>query len=365
MTLREVPRWAYVALALLWTSTVLFDAAAISLDPQLSSVSIPWVQFFAKRGLLALFWMGVSVAALAWFHDRPVTAGNVVRMFGATSVLAIATVALYGGYLTVTHVVVTLGETSFRESFGIVWSGKLVQAFVTAWLVAILANACHDYRRALAKQRESEMLRLKLAETELSRLRAQLEPHFLFNALNSIASLMRLQRNEQATDALGKLGRLLRGMLEVGEQPIVRWEWERGFTDQYVALQELRFGSQLVVALRSDGVPASTPVPAFLLQPLIENAIRHGPLADGETCKVEVDVRRQGERAHVMVRNAVSNGERSSRGAGVGLRNIESRMAALYPDDYGFSSGIDRDSFVVRVDFPVRAEGAVQVSGPL
>lgn len=354
MTLRDVPGWAYVALALLWTTTVLTDAAAMSLDPELVAVHIPWGQFFAKRGLLALFWMGLSVAGLAWFHDRPVTNANVVRMFAMTMLLSAATVAVYAAYLTVVLVVVTLGEASFRESFDFVLSGKLLHAFVSAWLVAILSNAIHFYRRGLAKQRESETLRLKLVETELSLLRAQLEPHFLFNALNSISSLVRLERNDAATEALGKLGRLLRGMLEVGERPIVSWDWERRFTEAYLGLQKLRFGERLEIDLCVEGLSPSTRLPAVLLQPLIENAVRHGPLDDGETCKVEIRAQRVGERTRITVRNAV--GGSSVRGAGLGLKNIESRLAVLYPGDFTFTARTVGAFFVVRIDFPLAGD---------
>jgi sensor histidine kinase YesM len=354
MTLREVPRWAYVALASVWASTVLVDAAAISLDPAVAG-AIAWGELLAKRGLVALFWMSVSVGALAWFHDRPVRSSNVARMFGATALLALATVALYVAYLTLALVVVTLGEASLRESFDFVWSGKIIHAYVTAWLVAGLANLCHEYRRGLARQREAEQLRLALAETELSLLRAQLEPHFLFNALNSIASLVRLERNDAATDALSKLGQLLRGMLEVHDDPIVAWEWERDFTELYVALQKLRFGDRLAIAWRVADMPATTPFPAFLLQPLIENAIRHGRLRDGETCSIEVEVHASPARARVEVRNAVAPGDAAG-GPGIGLRNIEARLRALYPGDFHFTTSREGDRFVARADFPIPAE---------
>lgn len=360
MTLREVPGWAYVALAMIWTSTVLVDAAAISLDPAFASVEMPWLQFFAKRSMLAIFWMALSVAALAWFHDRPISGANAARELGVTSILAILAVAAYAAYMTLVLVVVTMGQTSFRESVSVVWTGKLVHAFLSAWLVAVLANAFHFYRRGLAKQRESETLRLKLAETELSLLRAQLEPHFLFNALNSIASLVRLERNEAATDALGKLGRLLRSMLEVADHPIVAWDWERGFSELYIALQKLRFGARLQVELRADGVSPSMSFPAFLLQPLIENAVRHGALADGEVCLVEIDLRNDGKRAHLKVCNALASGEPRP-GPGLGLRNIESRLAVLYPADFGFAAGEEDKSFVVRIDFPVESQGEVDI----
>jgi hypothetical protein len=353
MTLRDVPRWAYVALALIWTSTLVMDAAALSLDPELAAVDVAWGQFLAKRAMVASFWFGISVAALGWFHDRPVTGANVVRTLGITALLSLLVLAAYTAYLTLALVVVTLGDASFRESFAVVWSGKLVHAYVTAWLVAILANALHEYRRRLAKQRESDTLRLKLAETELSLLRAQLEPHFLFNALNSISSLVRLERNQDATDALSKLGRLLRGMLDVGEHPIVTWDWERSFTELYVALQELRFGARLEVRIHTENVAPSTRFPAFLLQPLIENAVRHGRLRDAEPCTVEVGVERDGERLCVTVTNPLAAGA-PSRGSGLGLRNIEARLAALYPDAFALEARPEGNDFVVRVSFPER-----------
>ncbi len=360
MTLREVPRWVYAALAILWTSSVLLDAATLSLSAS-PQEGVPWALFFAKRGLHALFWVGVSVAALAWFHDRPITRANAARAIGLATLAALVLTALYGGFMTLALVAVTGGEASLGESAAAVWTSKLAQAFVNTWLVAALANGFHVYRRGLAKERESEQLRLRLAETELSLLRARLEPHFLFNALNTIASLVRLGRGDQATDALGKLGRLLRGMLEICESPVVAWDWERTFTEHYVALQELRFGTRLAVHVDARGVGPATQIPAFLLQPLIENAVRHGPLDDGKACRVDIRIATTGDRLTVGVENPIG-GTRDA-GWGVGLRNVASRLEALYPGDFSFSAGRRGDRFVVCLELPLRPGDEVEAAG--
>jgi LytS/YehU family sensor histidine kinase len=168
-----------------------------------------------------------------------------------------------------------------------------------------------------------------LAKAELMLFRSQLEPDFLFNALNSIASLVRLRRHEAAVNALNELAALLRNILEIGQRQIMPWHWEMQFAQLYVGLQKLRFAEQLEVHFDAEHVAPETPVPILLLQPLLENAIHHGPLADGERCEVAVHLRCVAGRIQLEVSNAVarSGGDHSG---GLGLSNVEARLRTLY-----------------------------------
>lgn len=355
MTLRDVPAWVYVALAILWASTVVTDAATVALDPDYASLEISWAQFVSKHSAMAMFWMGTSVGALAWFGRRSISASNVWSTLGLTALVGVAVCGGYGVVLTAALYVITRGTISFHEAMGLAWSWNLLAAYLTVWKIAVLTNTYLYYHRASLRRRESTALRVRLAEAELALFRAQLEPHFLFNTLNSIAALVRLGRNADATDALSQLGTLLRGLLRIGNHPVVSWAWERQFTERYVALQKLRFAQRLTVVIECPDVPPQTGFPAFLLQPLIENAIRHGPLDDAQSCDVRVRVERVGARVRVEVRNPMGHGPGHA-GAGIGINNIESRLWALFGEDASFQGDVDGEQFVAAVEFPASSE---------
>lgn len=222
-------------------------------------------------------------------------------------------------------------------------------------------NAYTYFRRAADRAREQERLRLRLAEMQLMLFRAQLEPHFVFNTLNSIAALVRLNRNGAAVDALNQLSGLLRGVLEVGERQRIPWHQALEFTQRYIALQKLRFADRLTIHLSVDGIPDETPVPAMLLQPLIENAIHHGPLNDGEPCSVEISVSAAMSGWRIGVRNAV--GKRSTHESrGVGLANVESRLLAMYGAAAHFEHSQIEGVFTVTVLLPETATGPSEPS---
>jgi LytS/YehU family sensor histidine kinase len=208
-------------------------------------------------------------------------------------------------------------------------------------------TAYHAYR-------QGERLKTQLQQTELLLYRAQLEPHFMFNTLNSIAALVRLDRREAATDALHHLSSLLRGVLEVGQRQVMPWQWEREFAGTYIALQQLRFADRLDVRIDATDVPTHAPVPVLLLQPLLENAIVHGPLADGRRCEIVVRLRSAGQRLELCVENEVAR-TASTDTHGMGLVNMRARLCALFGDDCRFEHRRDGARFVVAAAFPIGA----------
>ncbi len=357
------PRWLYGVLALVWAGSVLMDAAALALDPQFAEVQVSWVEFFVKRSVLAAYWMAVSVAALAWFHERPVHGGNVWSTLGKTAALGGLVVVGHAFVLSALLLVMSKGAIDWSRVVALAWSQSLLYEYLTAWKVAIFVHAYLYYQRSVTRQREGDALRSKLAQTELALFRAQFEPHFLFNALNSIASLVRLGRNGDATDALSKLGALLRGVLHARPSRWVTWEWERRFTQAYLELQQLRFGERLHVEIDADDVPTGTAVPALLLQPLIENAVRHGPLQDARPCSIHVEVRCERQDVVIVVRNPLA-AKRAAPGHGLGLANVRARLHALYAGAATMTAEPVDDDFVVRIVVPQRPEADADAPAP-
>jgi LytS/YehU family sensor histidine kinase len=151
--------------------------------------------------------------------------------------------------------------------------------FLWSWLVYLLiVGGClvwHYHGRLLRGQLEIERLERQFSEARLQALRMQLDPHFLFNALNTISS--QVERDPRLARAMiGHLGDLLRLSLESKDKRVVTLAEELAFLDHYLAIQKIRFGENLSVTIEVDPAVNDALLPALLLQPLVENAIRHG-----------------------------------------------------------------------------------------
>ena len=188
-----------------------------------------------------------------------------------------------------------------------------------------------------AKERESQAARLaaQVAEARLGALRMQLHPHFLFNSLNAITVLVRDQDTASATRMLELLSDVLRQVLRADQSHEVSLGDELGFLERYLAIEQVRFSDRLRVRFLVDDALRDAAVPAFVLQPLVENALRHGiaKLADGGV--VEIRAERDGD---MLVLAVCDNGPGvtmpvdpgANGGNGLGLANTRERLTTLY-----------------------------------
>ena len=168
-----------------------------------------------------------------------------------------------------------------------------------------------------------------LRHARLQALEAQLRPHFLFNALNTVSSLIRAGDGQGAIRAVAALGDVLRGALRQ-TAPEVALSDELGLAQRYLDLERARFGDGLSFTVEAEPETASARVPALLLQPLVENALKHGRGGDG-TAHVHIHARRAGGDLRIEVRDS-GNGPSGGRPDGIGLSNTRARLQQLYGD---------------------------------
>jgi signal transduction histidine kinase len=223
-------------------------------------------------------------------------------------------------------------------------------------LYVLIVGATHAViyaARARERERQAERLAAQLTEAKLAALRSQLQPHFLFNALGAIAELM--HRDVDAADRMiVRLSRLLRRSLDDGEAREVPLDHELTSLEPYLELEKMRLGERLSVTLDIEPAARLSRVPALLLQPLVENAIRHGiaPRAAPGTVAI---------RAHVeddaLVLEVADDGAGLVAGAagGIGLTNTRARLAELYGAASALElSGAPGKGTVVRLSIPQR-----------
>ncbi len=204
-----------------------------------------------------------------------------------------------------------------------------------------------DAMRALSLEKQ-------LSVAHLRALQMQIEPHFLFNTLNAITALMESDRKEQALQTLGHLNAILKSTLGRSAPEKVPLAQELELVDDYLSIEETRFADRLQVAMTIDPSTLDGQVPCFLLQPIVENAIRHGISRCENSGVVRISVERQGPRLRLAVQDSGPGMNGSSQpGHGIGLKNTEERLSHFYGEDFVFRAGTMEDGgFEVLIDIP-------------
>jgi two-component sensor histidine kinase len=200
---------------------------------------------------------------------------------------------------------------------------------------------------------EREQLEARLARAQLQSLRLQLHPHFLFNTLNTINALIGTDRHA-AERVVSGLSELLRMSLSSASEQEVPLSRELELLDHYIAIQQIRFQDRLAVTFRIDPDARHALVPNLMLQPLVENAIRHGIAPRAAPGHVEVSAVRRGDRLELRVADdGVGEDPRADHRDGVGLGNTRARLLSLYGADHVFEAGgRTMGGFAVRIDIP-------------
>ncbi len=216
-----------------------------------------------------------------------------------------------------------------------------------------------EYRRQL-RDRELESVRLEaaLSKAQLDALHAQLQPHFLFNTLNSISVLMQTGRVDSADRMLRHLSELLRYVLAKGTLQEVTLDEEMKFVNGYLDIEQARFGARLTINITIPTEHLTALVPSFLIQTLVENAIRHGVGPKSEPGTVSIQVSRRGDRMLIEVADdGIGMKQDADSNSGVGLRNARARLQRLYGSSATLEiSRPEAGGTVVRLELPYRRE---------
>ena len=233
---------------------------------------------------------------------------------------------------------------AMRLVLGTSWEGVPLSRHFASWMLISLPWSIFIYFAVLgsmqafsyfveARERETQAARLEaqLAGARLAALRMQLHPHFLFNSLNAVAVLVRDRRAGEATTMLERLSDVLRQVLRTEASHEVALADELRFLEQYLAIEQVRFSDRLTATIGADAETLDAAVPGFVLQPLVENALRHGLADRSEGGRVEVTARREGDDLVLTVRdNGAGLRPDARRGEGLGLANTRERLATLY-----------------------------------
>jgi sensor histidine kinase YesM len=338
-----------IAGALLAGATLLgiIESSQVQYDRAVRGDPITWSHALV-HGLPRWYaWALIAPAVILlarWIHRlrlRPVLTSISHVIIGATVTLlqvamfSVMSNLLHGGAGPLDHF-----RPAFLKYIGLTIFGNVVTyaLLVAGWHGLQLL---HRYREREAEARrlgiQTAELKAVLAEAQLRRLQAQLEPHFLFNSLHTLCSLMLQGDSTGAIRMTRRLSELLRRALRAGEKAEHPLEEELELVREYLGIQQLRFQDRMEVRLVVDSRASDALVPALLLQPLVENAVRHGIEGDPAARLIEVRVElddAQPDRLRITVHNeGPSLGTAGRTGAGVGLENTRDRIRAMYGHD--------------------------------
>jgi len=244
------------------------------------------------------------------------------------------------------------GQEGLPGDLAVIWVAGIVlycQSAAAYYMLIAFENAREAERRLLRTQ-------VTAREAELRALRAQLNPHFLFNSLNSISALAGTAP-EAARDMCGLLGDFLRTSLALGGRERVSLEEELALAGRYLAVEQVRFGPRLVVERAVQPEALRCLVPPLLIQPLIENAVKHGVADRVEGGTLRIAARRQGGLLEIDIENPRDPEAPPRRGVGLGLENVRQRLAALDPRRARLDVFEEPERFRVLVRLPALEEG--------
>jgi sensor histidine kinase YesM len=271
--------------------------------------------------------------------------------FARPSILGISPLALVadlvlGCFLGVTHLLL-LGSLGFmggawRQHFSAlaVWTSMLsvnrfgIEILIYGFVLGMIGIVQFQLRAQRDAMRSLE-LEKQLSEAQLRALQMQLEPHFLFNTLNAITTLVELGRQEEAAEMLGHLNAILKSTLKRTTPQKVPLSQELEVVENYLAIEQIRFADRLRIEIKVEPGALDSLVPCFLLQPIVENAIRHGIAHCESDGLVEASARRDGDFLRLEVRDSGGGPRAHSKpGSGIGLKNTRERLAHFYRDGY-------------------------------
>jgi hypothetical protein len=248
------------------------------------------------------------------------------------------------------------GAPTMQFFFEATWATYTFTAIVA---VCNWRDARARQQAVIVAQNENFSLRLELEQQRLMALRGQLNPHFLFNALNAISALVRTQDGKMALAGIGHLSDLLRYALQASERDHVSLVDERQFVADYLALQKMRYGDRLQVhIIGDDQAGLAGDVPPLLLQPLIENALRHDLDCHEGPSDIRLAFGGNAERLTISVSNPLSAGRSTNPGLGLGLHHSRSRLQLAYGTEATLSAGAEDGRFLVAISMPRHALAA-------
>lgn len=321
-----------------WTAYGIVQAAELFINYRIRGTPLAWWQPLAAQVPQSLVWALVT-PGIIWLGRRfPIVGPRWPRHVALHLAISLSFVFLQDiGYAYLVSHIWPESRTVMRVALQlfVVWA---LSDGLLYWIVLVVTYAVDQYRRFRERELTASQLETQLVQADLQALKMQLQPHFLYNALHTIGSLVRTGDRENAVRVVAGLGGLLRLVLDHAAQQEVPLKQELDFIRSYLEIEQMRFRDRLQVTIHADPDVLDAKVPHLILQPLVENAIRHGIAPHLFASKVTVAARRANGRLELVVRDdGPGTGVGDTARPGIGLTNTRARLTRLYGDDFGLA----------------------------
>jgi LytS/YehU family sensor histidine kinase len=332
-----VIRWRWIAA--IWCAGALFDASQTVLIMHAEGRHHPWLPLFGTELVSWLPWALATPLVIYLARRYPIVRGMSVRTVGVHLAAFAVISAVAESWSTVLQMLFNPWNNRQWPTFVDTWTTTLtfqVLTFLIVYALILTVTYMVDARESMARQiTETARLNEELSKAQLAALRRQIEPHFMYNALNSIAGLVRDHRNDAAVSMIVGLSEFLRRSAEDSHRSQVALREEVEYLQRYLDIQKVRFGERLQVSVDIPAELLGAQVPNLLLQPLVENAIKHG-------------ISKRVAGGNVRVAGACTNGnlylsvyndgpslpaDWEATSTGVGIANLRTRLQILHGNE--------------------------------
>jgi two-component system, LytTR family, sensor histidine kinase AlgZ len=316
-------------------------------------LGLGWLEALAF--LLPLFLVYSFVCLSAWYVSRatPLRTSGILRILASAGLAASVAAGLWLGLARAW--VAALTATDMFSPAADRYARQMPFVFAIGVMLFLLALAVHYVLIAFETARQAERRQLELEilarDAELRALRAQIDPHFLYNSLNSISALT-------ASDPAGArrmcllLGEFLRNTLHVSTRQRIPLADELALAERFLSIEQVRFGSRLQIERRVDEASSACLVPPLLLQPLVENAVTHGIARLLEGGVIRLDISRNNGDLRIVLDNPSDSDAAPPRPGGMGLDNVRRRLAAMFGHDATMAIHAGAGQFRVELHLP-------------
>ncbi|SFK65067.1 sensor histidine kinase [Lysobacter sp. cf310] len=313
----------------LWSAVVLVFALQSYMHDAIGGHTWSMFDYLRWSAIQWYTWAALAPLVFRLAERYPIQPPFRLASFG-TQLLASAGVTLLALVIGATVSMVT-ESSSFADQFGQFVGKHTATCLLTYWTLLAVQQALHFRAEQARRELEASRLATELAQSRLQVLKTQLQPHFLFNTLHAIVTLLD-EDKVSAEDMLLRLSDLLRAFLEDYDGQEITLRRELALLDLYLGIQRMRFKDRLSTRIYVAPDTLDCAVPSLVLQPIVENAIRHGiGQRVGDDC-IEIETRREDAQLCIDVRNRNSSLEEGGDplGHGIGLSNTRLRLKELY-----------------------------------
>jgi len=328
------PRWPWIAAA--WTGVALIDASQTVLPMRALGIHHDWVGPAVTSTLIWLPWALATPLIIRIGRRYPPTRATSALGWLAHLGAIMAIGLIYAGWYAMLGIFLDPPSQTPPGPFMKVWMarflyGQLFTVLLYAFVLTI-DYALESRQRMARQQTEAARLSEQLHKAQLEALRRQIEPHFMYNSLNAISGLVRDNRNGAAVEMIVALSEFLRGAAVDSNQAQVALEQEVQYLQQYLEIEKARFAERLLVTLAIPSELLCAQVPILILQPLVENAIKHGisRRARGGAIQISASCSSGILRLSVANDGPPLSREWETQGTGIGISNLRTRLQIMY-----------------------------------